>query len=220
MLMFATLGCVILMSHRHVWCTCFTGMSHVDVCHTGIFDVDVCGTRIFDVYVCHTGMSGVDVSQGCLMLIYATQGCLMLLPHRDVSCWCHTGISEVDVCQTEIPSVGVTQECLIDECHTGMSHVDASCWCLTGMFPCSWWSSSVGVTSTCSLSVSTSSRTPGTLTVSARNSSWPSVLSQSECCSGSSFFFFCVPSCVSGVHRSLWDFLVCDCFFNPTIDSW
>ena len=31
--------------------------------------------------------------------------------------------------------------------------------------------------------------------------------------------FFCVPSCISGVHHFGLDFCVCDCFFNPTIEE-
>ena len=32
------------------------------------------------------------------------------------------------------------------------------------------------------------------------------------------FFFFSFPSYISGVHHFGWDFCVCDCFFNPTIE--
>ena len=32
------------------------------------------------------------------------------------------------------------------------------------------------------------------------------------------FFFLCVPSFISGVHHFWWDFCVCDCFFNSTIE--
>ena len=39
-----------------------------------------------------------------------------------------------------------------------------------------------------------------------------------DICEPSSSSSFAFPSCISGVHHFGWDFCVCNCFFNPTIE--